>query len=1828
MARKTRTTKKQARGRVSSSSPSTKKVTKKASAKRATKTAPKKSRTRRRTASSSPSTKKVSVKRATKTASAKQATKKARGRAASSSPGTKTAATKKRAARRAASSSPSTKKVTKKAATTAAAPKAGAKRQAKAGSVRDRLSAESLGYLRAPRGKPTQTLFALAGQAGGIDLGDASDKKELALAARYLPALFATTTDEALRARDPAALAAAAAHSFRRLRRRAGGREILEVFHAPSSDPMSAARPFLLTIHDDKPFLVDSTLAALNRLGVETRLVLHPVVSVVRDSGGRLTHLVPGSRADAAGETGTTAETRGRKSESVVLIELSPSAVERMAEIHAEMRSTYADLNLAVADWRAMRRRCREIADILAADASSSRSEKRAEEAEFLRWLADDHFTFLGALTGTERRRSQSRALGIFRRRENLPKTRHEPPGRLVIWKSSMRSRVHLDAPMDLVVVRLPAARGQKPVFAMFVGLFTSNVYFIDIGEIPILRRKLVEITGRAGLSESSHSGKALRHILNTWPRDELFHLPAPHTAELAVAIESLQEQPGTRVFAHHETTEQLWYVTLCLPRLNVSEAALEEIRRYVARALDAKPHALRAVHDESSLVRVHGLFIGARRQISLQRLTREIDERLRSWRERLARRLIERLGEERAAAVLRRWGGSISDEYADRYAPIQASADLAWLDQVAEEAELRARLEWFGDHVSARASPGERAYDAPGDVPSGEARLAFRCLHPGDQLSLSDTLPVLERMGFRVREEHTFSFRTTGGHRIWLYDFSLLLGDSPPPPAHIREALAECFVGVLTGRIEDDRMNGLVLRAGLSPQEAAILRAFGRYLLQTRFPASLDSIANALMRTPAAARMLVSLFETRLRPDAGETETATVTETETETVTTSAPSSSSALMSSSAKVTETVTAGASSSPLMSPSSSATVTATVTATAKERKRRGAAIETQIEKTLEAVSDAAQDRILRALLEVVRAIVRSNYWRAGADSRSGEVVSFKLEPRRLEFLPRPRPLAEIFVSAPDFDGVHLRFGRIARGGLRWSDRPDDFRDEILGLAKAQEVKNAVIVPAGAKGGFALRRPPAERAALATAGEDAYRRFITALLEVTDNRDAAGALLRPEGVVCLDAPDPYFVVAADKGTANFSDIANGVAAAHDFWLRDAFASGGSAGYNHKEMGITARGAWESVRRHFRELGRDADTAPLTVTGVGDMSGDVFGNGLLLSRSLRLVAAFNHRWIFLDPNPDPSVQFAERRRLFRGGLDWNHFDTAKLSRGGGVHARSEKQIRLSEAAARRLGVDAGEMPPADIMRAILRAEADLLWFGGIGTYVRGSHESDAALSDHANDAIRVRGREVRALVVAEGANLGVTQAGRVEYATCGGHINTDFIDNSAGVDCSDHEVNIKILLAGAESRGELSRAARDRLLGSMETDVAAHVLRHNFLQVQSLSVMEGLSVALSDRLRHVIRHLERHHELDRRLSGLPEAEEFEDRNRRGLGLTRPELSVLLAHTKNALYDDLIGSDLLEDSFLESELLAYFPGVLSRRYSAEILRHPLRREITAMLLANGVGNRMGVAFVSEIGERTGSESEAVVRAWIMTLALFSIPRLWRLAEAMDFDPRRPDEAVLVEAARLCELATAWFLRNGADGAIGVQVARYRGDVEALAEMGADLLEGDSLARFAGRVERFTELGIVGSLAREVAFLPFLSSACGISDLAQRFGLPVAEVAGLFFGVGEYFGYDWLRSAAGKVPRLTLWDKLAVQSLLEDADFHQAALTMRILSQGGRRGLEPEATIGRWVSRHRREYERAHELLSELRVDANPRLSMLLLANRHLKLLSGLPEN
>ncbi|CAA7621849.1 NAD-glutamate dehydrogenase [Magnetospirillum sp. UT-4] len=877
--------------------------------------------------------------------------------------------------------------------------------------------------------------------------------------------------------------------------------------------------------------------------------------------------------------------------------------------------------------------------------------------------------------------------------------------------------------------------------------------------------------------------------------------------------------------------------------------------------------------------------------------------------------------------------------------------------------------------------------------------------------------------------------------------------------------------------------------------------------------------------------------------------------------------------------------------------------------------------------LETVEKADDDRILRRVLAAVRATLRTNFFQPAADGGPKPYLSIKIASRALDELPLPRPMAEIFVCSPRVEAIHLRGGKVARGGIRWSDRPEDFRTEILGLMKAQMVKNAVIVPVGAKGGFVLKRPPpgADRAGLLAEAVECYRTMMRGLLDLTDNLVDA-AVVPPPAVVRLDGDDPYLVVAADKGTASFSDIANGISAEYGFWLGDAFASGGSKGYDHKAMGITARGAWEAVKRHFREMGRDTQAEDFTVVGVGDMSGDVFGNAMLLSPRIRLVGAFNHSHVFIDPDPDPAVALAERRRLFGEARAWPDYDRAALSPGGGVFARTAKSIPVSPEMAARFGITAATVTPAELIRILLTAEVDLLFFGGIGTYVKSARQGHAEAGDRANDALRVDAHRLRARVVGEGANLALTQAARIDYALAGGRINTDAIDNSAGVDTSDHEVNIKILLDGVVRAGDLDGPGRDRLLAAMTDEVAALVLRHNTLQTQALSVMEAAAADQLEAAARFMRLLEKQGRLDRVVEVLPDDEALLERATRHQGLVRPELAVLLAYAKVWLHDHLLASALPDDPFLASDLALYFPTPLRQRFAAAIAGHRLRREIVATSVVNSMINRVGIAFVSEIAERTGAAPAEVARAYIVVREAFGLRRVWAGIEALDGTvPAAAQIAMLAEANRLLDRAAAWAVRclpagEGMGQGIGDALAALAPGIAALEAALPAILPPDQAEAVAARAADYRGRGVPDELARQVADLIVLASAPEIIRIAAGNGLGVEQAGALYYAVGARFGLGWLRATAQGLAIQGHWQKLAAAAAIEDLHAHQRDFAAAAAASA----LPPAEALAAWAAGRRAEIERADALLAELRAAPQIDLAMLAVANRALRALNG----
>ncbi|MFM8267900.1 MAG: NAD-glutamate dehydrogenase domain-containing protein [Ilumatobacteraceae bacterium] len=1039
-------------------------------------------------------------------------------------------------------------------------------------------------------------------------------------------------------------------------------------------------------------------------------------------------------------------------------------------------------------------------------------------------------------------------------------------------------------------------------------------------------------------------------------------------------------------------------------------------------------------------------------------------------------------------------------------------------------------------------------------EAPDDEWR--FRVYHRGDAVPLADLLPLLDALGLRALEERAFRF-ALDGRQVWVHDVGVRVPDGVSLSADAtRDELARAFVAEFTGQIEVDGFNRLVLAAGLEVRDVGILRAYSRYLRQIGLPFGQQYVESTLVRHATIARALVAYFDARFDP-----------------------------------------------------------------ARATNRAGAMADAHdtVMALLDAVPSLDDDRTLRALLGLVTATVRTNAFRPAIDDdpHSGPraVLAFKFDAAAIPDLPLPRPMFEIWICSPDVEGVHLRNGPIARGGIRWSDRREDFRTEVLGLVKAQIVKNAVIVPTGAKGGFVVKRPPAAADELRAAGVRCYRRFIEGLLDVTDNL-AAGSVVHPPSSVCHDADDPYLVVAADKGTATFSDIANEIAASYGFWLGDAFASGGSAGYDHKEMGITARGAWESVRRHAAVLGRSADRDELTVVGIGDMSGDVFGNGLLRSPHLKLVAAFDHRHVFLDPDPDPTASFVERQRLF--GLErssWADYDPTVISPGGGVYPRTAKSIEVSEAARRRLGIDASTLTPNELVTAILCAPVDLLWNGGIGTYVKSSAESHADVGDRANDAVRVNGADLRCRMVGEGGNLGFTQRGRVEYSLAGGLVNTDAIDNSAGVDCSDHEVNIKILLGAAVEDGRLTADARNGLLASMTDDVAELVLDDNRAQTLALAIARRQALPMVNVHSRYLTLLESEGWLNRSLEALPTDRQIAERQALGAGLTVPEFAVLLAYTKTANVAELVTSDLPDDPSFDPDLVRYFPARLRADYADLITRHPLRREIVATQLSNQMANLSGLSFDHRIGEETGVGVVDIVRAWVAARDVLDLVAAWEEVDSLSGSVRLDMQIDLfLELRTMAERATLWLLRHRRLPLdIPAAVGRYRDAMRALVRLEGSLrgpLRDSLFAIEAGRLAA----GIPEGLAERSVQWRLLHTGFDMVEIAERTGRRIEDVCRTYWHLFELLDVHWVWEAVGLLPRSTRWQNQARAALRDDLHAAMADLTEDALVTG-----EPEA----WAAANERLVARTMAMFTELRrVDAHD-LTTLSVAVRQLRTLA-----
>jgi len=1515
-------------------------------------------------------------------------------------------------------------------------------------------------------------------------------------------------------------------------------------------------------VTDDMSFLVDSVTNKLTYSGRNVHLIVHPQLAVRRDGEGNLLEIL---------DVDVDQAPPGALIESWMRVEVERDFVsDDLEPIVASTRRVLGDVRKAVSDWQPMRAEAIRVAQEIAQHPPVGIDAHEVHETKaLLEWLANNNLTFLGyreydliTVEGEDALRPvPSSGLGILRQEHSgddavslsfavLPaavRSKAREPKLLVLSKANSRSTVHRSAYMDYIGVKKFDREGNVIGERRFLGLYAASAYSQSVASIPILRDKLENVMRALDFVPNSHSAKDLLQFLETYPRDELFQIQSDLLTQIAESVMHLQERRQTRMYLRPDDYGRFMSCLIYLPRDRYTTAVRLRIESILMEAFAGTSVEFTTRVSESVLARLHfvvhvpvGQGIPAFDEEGLQE---RVAAATRSWSDEYARILIDRVGEDRARALLKVYDDAFPESYKEEFEP-----------QVGVEDTL----------VIERLEPSELSLRLYAPVVSDSRDMRFTVMRVGPSMPLTQVLPILQRLGVDVIDEHPYEIDRTDRPSARILDFGVVL-----PEGSIRDyetlvaRFTEAFRACWDGRCEVDTFNSLVLLAGMDWRESMIIRAYARYLRQIGSTFGQGYLEQVMLDNAEISRLLIELFTTRFNPEASG---------------------------------------------------------------DRKASQERLVERIEQALDLVPSLDADRILRQFLALILATVRTNYYAISLTGDERCSVAFKLEPQSIPDLPLPKPKFEIWSYSPRVEGVHLRFGPVARGGLRWSDRREDFRTEILGLVKAQEVKNAVIVPVGAKGGFFPKRlpdPTMDREGWAKEGRAAYREFISAMLEVTDNLKD-GQVVPPPNVVRHDGDDPYLVVAADKGTASFSDLANEIAQEHDFWLGDAFASGGSVGYDHKAMGITAKGAWESVKRHFRELDIDTQTQDFTVIGIGDMSGDVFGNGMLLSEHIRLIAAFDHRHVFIDPNPEATTSFAERKRLFDlPRSSWADYNTDLISEGGGVFNRALKSIPLTPQMKDALDIPetTTSLTPADLIQAILQAPADLLWNGGIGTYVKSQTETNQDVGDKANDAVRVNGHQLKVKVVGEGGNLGLTQLGRIEAARHGVKLNTDAIDNSAGVDTSDHEVNIKIALDLAVREGRLDSAQREDLLHSMTDEVARAVLEDNYDQNVVLGNARRGAQALITVHQRMIRALEHDGLLDRALEFLPDDEEFATRRAAGEALTSPELAVLLAYAKISLLADLNTTELAQDPWFEQTLLNYFPPAMREKFAQGISSHPLRAQIINTVVTNRLLNIGGITFVFRAVEETGATAEQVVRAALTAMEVFSIDQMWDWVNELDNQiPTTAQSALQLETRRLLDRATRWFLqtRTG-DLDIAEQVDYFAPVVSQHSQDLSSMLQGNEAERFERLTKRFIDAGAPEHLARQAASGLDVFALLDITDICARTKEDASTVIPLYFTLSDRYDMDRTLVRITALPRGDRWTALARQALRSDLYQAITALTGTVIDLTDP-STPPQQRIQQWEQANAEGVARARGTLEEINAVEDPDLATLSVALRVLR--------
>jgi glutamate dehydrogenase len=1509
-------------------------------------------------------------------------------------------------------------------------------------------------------------------------------------------------------------------------------------------------------VADDIAFLVDSIVAHLDAQGIRIKNIIHPEYLSIRNKKGELQSFADSVKKSVIRES--LIQLHIERTTSSLEIEGLKTSIRRILETAA----------VVVRDWRGMESFVKRAADQISNAKKLLPAKEIAEIKDFVKWINDGHFILLGTKEfdikkdkkgGYSLVEVKGEGYGVFNTgyKEFEPIVSNasfeevsdsvENPYFIEVLKSRYRSQIHRAVNTERVRIQKISTSGKIIGEFRIIGLFTSLVYHSSITEIPLVRTKINQIIKDSGYSAGSHNHKDLISTLESYPRDELFQASSEDLLANAMGIVSICGRSQVKFFARNDKFKRFVSCLVFIPRERSGSSLRHKVEDYLSKVYNGRVTDSFVQVTESNLVRFH---ITIRTENSIPEVNKddvenEIAAISRIWSDDLRDSILARFGDEKSFEIFNRYKKAFSVSYSNRFNARRGAIDISFIEQCLKE-----------DSAVFNLYNSSSIEDTISEL---------KIYSPGQEIMLSEVMPLLESFGFNVLQEQNYQVEV-GNHeerKVWIYYFRLNISKCKTPFSEKIKLNFEKTVSLIwRGDSQKGLINKLLVSSHLNWKQIYMLRAYTNYLYQGELRYSQVYIANTLVKYGDLVSLLVRLFEARFTP-----------------LTT-----------------------------------------------DREVLVDRILSKINKGLNLVKNGADDAVIRSFLDVIMSTLRTNYYQSSVDGKFKGYMSFKFDCSKVPNLPLPLPDTEIFVHSPRVEAVHLRGGKVARGGLRWSNRPEDFRTEVLGLMKAQMTKNAVIVPVGSKGGFVVKKPMSEvsRDELQQEGIACYKIFLRGILDITDNV-VNGKIKYPKNVVRYDEEDPYLVVAADKGTATFSDIANSISADYNFWLGDAFASGGSVGYDHKKMGITAKGAWVSVMRHFREMGLDTQSQDFTCAAVGDLAGDVFGNGMLLSKHIKLVAAFNHMHIFLDPNPSTAKSFSERKRMFNlPRSSWLDYKKSAISKGGGVFERSAKTIKLSPEIREVLEISDKELSPTKLIRAILKSSVDLMWNGGIGTYVKSTDESDADVGDRANDSLRINGNELRCRVVGEGGNLGLTQKGRIEYALNGGKVNTDAMDNSAGVDCSDHEVNIKIALADAMRSKKITLEGRNKILEQMTDEVSHLVLEDNRLQTQRVSISKYQGTTVLGEQAQFLNALEKSGLLNREIEFLPSRKEIEKRQAKKIGLTKPELCVMLAYSKMDIYTKIVASDLVDDDYFEEDLFSYFPKLMQQNFAKEISNHQLRKEIIATQITNFIVNITGISFVNQLCQDTGFGVVEVVRSFVVACGAFSVDKLWNDIENLDgkidFDVQMQ---MFLSSNKLLARSVVWLLHNQSKGEVGAIVLRFKKIADGLLRLFPGVLAQDSRDSFELKAKYYLENGIEKKLAERVASMDPAASAFDIAEICAVSNFDLKPIAKIYFTVGTRFSLKWIR---GRISELNIendWQRLSVKTILEDLYFFQMKIAKEIVNFScNEREVCDIDSVAAWIDKMQFSVERFDSFITELKSQANPDLSIFVVSLNRLKSL------